>query len=66
VTSATTAHTCADLHDGTATRAGVHPDDLLEIPPATPGWIAPVVTIAVFLAGAVPIVRRLLRWTRGA
>ncbi len=61
VAAAAAAHTRAELHDGAAAQAGVHADDLLEIPPETPSWVAPVVTIAAFLAGAVPITRRLLR-----
>ena len=64
VTSAAAAHTRAELHDGAATRARVHPDDLLEIPPQRPQWIAAAVTIVVFLAGAVPLTRGLVRWVR--
>jgi hypothetical protein len=35
---------------------------LVEIMPTTPGWVAPVVMVAVFFLGAIPITWALLRW----
>jgi hypothetical protein len=35
---------------------------LVEIMPMTPGWVAPVIMVAVFFLGAVPMTWALLRW----
>ena len=37
-------------------------EELLEVLPATPGWVAPALTVVVFLLGAVPITWSLVRW----
>jgi uncharacterized protein YqcC (DUF446 family) len=50
-----------------ATREALHaaaPTDeaLVEVMPMTPGWVAPVLMVAVFFLGAIPITWSLLRW----
>jgi hypothetical protein len=42
----------------------VKADPPLELAPRTPGWVAPLVMVVVFLAGAAPITAGLVRFVR--
>ncbi len=62
VAAAVAARTRGELHDRPRARAPVESDALVELPPTTPGWVAPVLTVIVLLGGAIPITTRLLRF----
>jgi hypothetical protein len=64
VAAAAAARTRSELHDAPPARAPVEADPLLDLMPMTPGWVTPLVMLAVFLAGAVPITTGVLRFAQ--
>jgi uncharacterized protein YqcC (DUF446 family) len=63
VTAAVAARSRDALHDGPP-GSPVGADPLIEVAPHTPGWVMPLVSVAVLLAGALPITTGLARCGR--